>query len=392
MKPEELPLLDIFNSLRQRYGLPLGVDEYLSVLQSLKAGVGISSRQELEQLCCLLWANSKDEMHLVLRLFEQMWQHLSTEVELGAARTPEGSEHVSDLPESTESKVPTAEPLIPNRSELPREPNSPETTPTTTSLPELDIPPSLTPEPVQAVKAVRTHRQARELRRPRYSLLTEYFPITRRQMKQSWRSLRRLIREGVPTELDLEATIAKLEREGTLLEPVLMPPRTNRTDLVLMIDQDGSMVPFHDLSRQLVETAERGGKLRQTHVFYFHDYPEDYLYRQSGLRDAQPLPEVLTEVGERALVLIVSDAGAARGYLNLERINYTQEWIKTLQKSVRYFAWLNPVPKEYWYGTTAGEIAKFVPMFEMSREGMNAAISVLRGKPIPGEAMYSWLM
>jgi hypothetical protein len=41
MKLEELPLLDIFNSLRQRHGLPLGVDEYLAVLRSLQAGFGI---------------------------------------------------------------------------------------------------------------------------------------------------------------------------------------------------------------------------------------------------------------------------------------------------------------------------------------------------------------
>jgi uncharacterized protein len=49
---------------------------------------------------------------------------------------------------------------------------------------------------------------------------------------------------------------------------------------------------------------------------------------------------------------------------------------------VRYFAWLNPMPSECWRQTTAGKIARFVPMFEMSPQGMNAAISVLRGRYI----------
>jgi uncharacterized protein with von Willebrand factor type A (vWA) domain len=32
--------------------------------------------------------------------------------------------------------------------------------------------------------------------------LTDYFPVTRRQMKQSWRYLRRPVREGPLEELD----------------------------------------------------------------------------------------------------------------------------------------------------------------------------------------------
>ncbi|MEQ9237901.1 phosphorylase family protein [Coleofasciculus sp. E2-BRE-01] len=281
MKLEQLPLLDIFNSLRQRHGLPLGVDEYLTVLRSLQAGFGIGTREELEQLCCLVWAKSEEESRLIRRLFEQMWRY--------SPDTADQPKPSSPSPESEDSsaKIPESEPL-----------------------PELEPQPNLTPEPVQAVQAVRSSRRDRELRRPRYSLLTEYFPVTRRQMKQTWRYLRRPVREGIPTELDVEATVAKIGREGILLQPVLIPPRKNRTDLVLMIDQDGSMVPFHQLSRQLVETAQRGGRLRQTRVFYFHDYPDQYLYRHPAMLNAQPISEVLEEIGERAVVLIVSDAGA----------------------------------------------------------------------------------
>ncbi|MGE5660430.1 MAG: hypothetical protein ACM37W_27900 [Actinomycetota bacterium] len=47
---------------------------------------------------------------------------------------------------------------------------------------------------------------------------------------------------------------------------------------------------------------------------------------------------------------------------------------------MRYTAWLNPMPNESWQHTTAGEIKRFVPMFEMSREGINGAISLLRGQ------------
>ncbi|MGF2037339.1 MAG: VWA domain-containing protein [Nostoc sp. CmiVER01] len=371
MKLEELPLLDIFNSLRSRHGLPLGVEEYLVVARSLEAGFGISNKQELKQLCCMLWAKSEEENRLIRRLFEQMWRHSPAE----SRKEDKSTENNISKPTREDLQVPPVE--TPSIDE---------------PLPDLETTPTIIPEPVQAVQAVRSSRGDREIKRPRYMLLTEYFPVTKRQMKQCWRYLRRPVRQGVATELDIEATVAKIGREGTLLQPVLMPPRTNRTDLVLLIDQEGSMVPFHDLSRQLVETAERGGRLRTTNVFYFHDYPDEYLYRHPAMLDAKAVSEVLEEIGERAAVLIISDAGAARGNLDSERVDNTRVWIEQLQQSVRYFAWLNPMPTECWRQTTAGEIARFVPMFEMSPQGMSAAISVLRGRYIAGEVMYSWLM
>jgi uncharacterized protein with von Willebrand factor type A (vWA) domain len=211
-------------------------------------------------------------------------------------------------------------------------------------------------------------------------------------MKQSWRYLRRPVREGPLEELDVRATVEKVGREGMLLEPVLVPRRSNRAELILLIDQDGSMVPFHSLSRQLVETVQRGGRLRQAGVYYFHDYPDGYLYRDPARLEVQPLPEALATIGERTAVLIVSDAGAARGNFDSERIERTQAFIEQLQQAVRYYAWLNPMPNRRWSDTTAGEIARLLPMFELSRSGLEAAINALRGQYVYWEKMYQWMI
>ncbi len=384
MKLEELPLLDIFNSLRSRHGLPLGVEEYLVVVHSLEAGFGISNKQELEQLCCMLWAKSEEENRLIRRLFEQMWKQIESHPVNFDSPTQENSQNSIDQnPSITDTSNSISHSFTQKNSQSSSIETSISEAPSIDEpLLDLETTPTITPEPVQAVQAVRSSRGDREMKRPRYMLLTEYFPVTKRQMKQCWRYLRRSVRQGVATELDIEATVAKIGREGILLQPVLMPPRTNRTDLVLLIDQEGSMVPFHDLSRQLVETAERGGRLRTTNIFYFHDYPDEYLYRHPAMLDAKAVSEVLEEIGERAAVLIISDAGAARGNFDQERVDNTKAWIEQLQQSVRYYAWLNPMPSECWRQTTAEEIARFVPMFEMSSQGMNAAISVLRGRYI----------
>jgi uncharacterized protein len=253
-----------------------------------------------------------------------------------------------------------------------------------TSIPHLS--PELTQiieDEVQVAQAVRqVTNKSEEIPQISFILSTEYFPVTERQMKQTWRYLRRPVREGTATELDVEATVNQIGRQGLLLEPVLLPRRVNRAEMLLLIDQDGSMMPFHALSRRLAETALRGGRLGSAGIYYFHNCPIDYLYRDSYHQEAALVNDIVTNVcSERMAVLIFSDAGAARGGLNEERYDLTKEFLHKLKQRVRYIAWLNPMPEKRWFGTTAGEIACLVPMFEFSRRGLQDAIGVLRGRP-----------
>lgn len=234
----------------------------------------------------------------------------------------------------------------------------------------------------QAVQQITTKRTNSS--RDRFILSGDYLPVTQRQMKQSWRHLRRMVREGVATELDVEETVQRIAREGMLLNPVLIARRTNRTELVLLIDQDGSMVPFHSLSDRLVETALRGGRLGKAGAYYFHNCPVDYLYHDPMHQDSEPVEDVLNGFHrDRTAVLIFSDAGAARGGLSLERAELTATFLSQLKAQVRYVAWLNPMPQPRWATSTAREIALHVPMFEATRQGLDDAIDALRGRYKP---------
>ncbi|MDF5726567.1 MAG: hypothetical protein PUP92_00650 [Rhizonema sp. PD38] len=70
-----------------------------------------------------------------------------------------------------------------------------------------------------------------------------------------------------------------------------------------------------------------------------------------------------------------------RGGNSEERYELTQQFLSQIKQRVRYIAWLNPLPRKRWAGTTAGDIARLVPMFEVSRRGLQDAIGVLRGRP-----------
>jgi uncharacterized protein len=92
------------------------------------------------------------------------------------------------------------------------------------------------------------------------------------------------------------------------------------------------------------------------------------------------------------VILIISDAGAARGNYSSERVALTAAWINQLNKAVKYVAWLNPMPSRCWQKTTAEGVAQLLPMFETSRRGMSHAIDTLRGRYIPWREQYLWQM
>ncbi|AUB37288.1 hypothetical protein COO91_03226 [Nostoc flagelliforme CCNUN1] len=260
---------------------------------------------------------------------------------------------------------------------LQTEPSKPIPTATLASEPFRNI-----KDEVQVAQAIRQVTSGNgEVLGDRFLFSTDYLPVTQRQMKQMWRHLRRLTKEGIATELDIEATVNQIGCYGMMLEPVLSPARVNRTELLLLIDQDGSMVPFHSLSVRLGHTASRGGQLGAAGIYYFHNCPVGYLYHDPLHQKAEPIENIFARLRQnRVVALIFSDAGAARGGLNSERIEFTEAFLKQLKQHVRYVAWLNPIPKKRWLGTTAGEIAASVPMFEATREGLDSAINALRGR------------
>ncbi len=377
MERRRFPLEDLFYRLRD-HGLPLGIAEYMAILRALQAGVGLPDQSSLRQLCKALWVKSDEEALLFNRLFDEMLAQPTTPREREAAAAPKPPEEPKE--KAGDESTPQEEPL---------EPSPPLDQPAETlPSPEISLRAS---DPSQLVHAIRHGQHHTELDRPKYSLLTEYFPVTRRQMKQSWRYLRRTVREGPPVELDLHATVEKISREGMFREPVLLPRRVNRAEIVLLIDQDGSMVPFHALSRQLIETVSRGGLLQQTDVYYFHDYPSEYLYLEPSRREARQVSEVLMSFDNYTTVLVISDAGAARGGLDHERVQQTGIFLQKLAQHARRFAWINPLPNTRWADTTAGKVARLVPMFDMSRRGLDDAVNTLRGRYVYGEKLYPWM-
>ncbi len=361
----ELPLLDLFLRLRDA-DLPLGIDEYHTLIRALRLGFGTRDTESLRRLCQTLWAKTPYEERLLNYNFDST---------LGRQVAEQGPVPVEVPPgDSEEPKSPIELSGVPQPQSVPSLPGGIGSSAVSFGA----------ADEIQMRRTVDTALEASGLPAQRFILTGAYYPVTRRQMKQSWRYLRRMLREGPSVVLNVEETVKKVGREGVLLEPVLEPRRINSMELLLLVDQKGSMVPFHYLSHSLVETAQMGGRLGQAGFYYFQNVPRNYLYLTSALIEAKSMDSVFSGLfRDRTVALIFSDAGAARGRLNRQRIDLTRTFLERAQLAVRRIAWLNPMPRARWQGTTAEGIAGLVPMFEFSRYGMDAAIDVLRGRTKP---------
>lgn len=389
---EPLPLLDLFLRL-QALDMPLGIGEYRTFLRALQLGFGQAGDDDLKWLCHALWCNDDQEVQLFDDQFHR-WRHdqaearrLIAEQEARQAAERLAREQEKETGETvTIGRPPPVSPppvLPPSALEIkPEETGQPPAQPEAGGLAPSEGP--VAPAAPGAPAATEPERPPLVLGvfpRRRFILSGDYFPITPRQLKQSWRYLRSLAREGPATELDVEATVDRVGHSGHLIEPVMRPPRLNLTELLLLIDQGGSMIPFEDLGDTLAQTARKGGRLGRAGVFYFNNYPEGHLFQDKAFSKPSMIQKVLDRLPrERTVALIFSDAGAARGGLNSERRDLTADFLKQLQTGVRRVAWINPMPRARWEGTTAGLINRLAPMFECNRRGFDDAIDVLRGR------------
>ena len=379
MKQPKLPafLWELFQKLRRR-GFPLTPDDYETLRQSLQAGFGWSSQEALRNLCNFLWAKSRQEQEILTALFNQLapknedWQLSSVQVEKDFDATDSSKkEHHQDVPEHQE------------REEIVTESRS--------SLPPIFL------KDVQLSE--------------RRFIFVPQFPLTYREVAQTWRRLRRPVRMGPPTELDVEVTIARRCQQGIAASVVLRPRRRNVARLLLLVDRQGSMTAFHRFCEEVCTAIQQAGRLEETAIYYFHNVPAEgadeqvlellsddklfpvldeilpqitplkrgYLYEDSDLLSPIGLEEVLQKYASDAFVVMISDAGAVRKYYNVVRLLDTISFIKALRAYTLNYVWLNPLPKSYWKDNTAAQIARHVPMFPLNREGIQQAVNVLRG-------------
>ena len=378
------PLLDLFKELRAR-SFPLGVGDYLAGLRALAKGVGANSRDELIFMCSVLWGKTRDEQRQIEQLLNTLLPSRinAADIEAIAAR-----EEIAKAQESRPHATTPPPPTPDTNAGAPRvDAQSLQTSPLTfphaaASAGHAGVVLKTTSVGAGAgvsFPATMPGEGAEWRLDPKLDLVGT-LPVTRRQVKTAWRYFRRMQRTGTPTELDVAATVERAYRQGVFLRPVLIPRRVNLARLLILVDEGGSMVPFRRVTEPLLETARHSG-LALVSIFFFHDVAGRNVFRDALMNEPVSLREAV-EPFDGAGILVLSDAGAARGQLDARRVKQSARFVSNLRQASPNIAWINPVPRVRWAGTTAEEVRRecAVPMFPLEREGLYAAVERLRGR------------
>lgn len=364
-------LLGLFRELLAN-NVPLGLRDYIEGLRALQLGFGSGDRQQVCKLAQILWARSNDERRLIARY-------------LGEIPSPheEITSTLEDVIRITEKKSVLGD-IKPKSSEIGDSPNL-----TSTDFSNTNV-----------TKTQTSSEQSNHRARVSFSEIsgTDGLPLPyldatpcieevytlhpqtlfkSRDLAVLWRRFRRATRQGPRVELDISATIRKRCLDGVLREPVLRSRRINSARLLVLADVSPSMAPWYPFLSTLEESLHFS-QFDRTEIRYFNNLPRKQLFSTIELSKPQPLSDVFRRYVGSSL-MVISDAGSARGYLNRRRAAQADNFLKVAKHQCRNIVWLNPMPSDRWSGTTAGLLAGNINMLPLDPKHMLSAIDILRG-------------
>lgn len=213
-----------------------------------------------------------------------------------------------------------------------------------------------------------------------------------RQFQMAFRRLRQFSAkaEDAKTEFDIDGTIRETCDNAGKLKVVYDRPRKNTVKVLLLMDSGGSMDYYSRLCSMLFQAVSKSSHFKDLQVFYFHNCIYSKVYTDPQLRPKSVIPTewILKNLSSEYKVIIVGDAQMEPSelldpsYYNYgARDNITGiEWLTRFREKYPHLVWLNPSERPYWGGwwaKTYDIIRKDFDMYDLSIDGLNAALKKL---------------
>ncbi len=221
----------------------------------------------------------------------------------------------------------------------------------------------------------------------RFRELDTQAPLQDRQFQLALRRLRRLARKGAADQLDLDATIQGTAEQGGWLDLRFQAERRNNINVLIFFDSGGSM----DAHIQRCETLFSAAKTEFKHLqyFYFHNFFYEQVWRGHLRRasDAVSLWDIVNTYGADYKVIIVGDA--TMGPFEIDAVGGSVEhwntepgtaWFNRLQQRFKHLVWLTPQPQDAWpWIASLQRVRKLTDdrIFPLTVEGISEAMRVL---------------
>jgi hypothetical protein len=376
----QLPLYELFLKVQKLDRLcghsTVDTASYFLLFEILSKGYMLVDKESITLLCEKLWLKPYHEGSSILNR-----DILREEVELALKALAASAEKSDTPPVPPSPGTPTSPTGSKNRETVGINPNTPAGP--TELAPEWTAG-DLSVSVVEGDGRDRTAelneaRLASHLAGKRFLVKGVYLPVNPRNIEQSIRSYRHKLVGHGRQEIDLDATIRSISRLGYFNEWQLTETTYFNISWTVLIDNSPSMAAFSFYSEAIAKSITKGNTGRQARLFYFNNFPEGHLYNDPRMASSTSFGGFAD--GPRRNILIISDAGAARGNFNDQRIKFTLKFLRSLEK--HRIAWINPMPRARWMDTSAELIAFHTDMFDIgegSRDNLGNIVRLFKSK------------
>jgi len=214
-------------------------------------------------------------------------------------------------------------------------------------------------------------------------------PLTQAMMGEALKRLRHMVPSGPKDRINVDDTIARTVKNAGEIEIVFDRSLKDRLKIILAIDNGGwSMDPYIPVVQTLFDYAR--AQFKDVKTYFFHNTIYDHLWEDPArYRKPQKVAEFARFDPETRLIL-VGDASMAPyelmiadGSIHIEERSGrpSLDQLRFIAATFRHSVWLNPVPEGMWdYTRTIALIRGVFPMFELSVDGLEAAVARLMAR------------
>ena len=214
-------------------------------------------------------------------------------------------------------------------------------------------------------------------------------PLTQSMMGEALKRLRNLVPVGPKDRVNIDKTIYQTMKNGGEIEIVFSRSLKDRLSVILAIDNGGySMDPYIPVVQTLFDYAR--AQFKDLKTYFFHNTIYEAVWEDpQRIKRPQKIEEFARFDPETRLIL-VGDASmapyelmATNGsiYFHERSGKPSIERMKFLAQIFPHNVWLNPVPSGMWaYTQTISILSQIFPMFELSIDGLEKAVSHLTAK------------
>jgi uncharacterized protein with von Willebrand factor type A (vWA) domain len=223
----------------------------------------------------------------------------------------------------------------------------------------------------------------------RYRDYSQEGPLTQSQMVEALKRLRNMVPHGPKDKINIDKTIYETMKNAGEIEIIFDRSLRDRLKIILAIDNGGwSMEPYIGLVQTLFYYAR--AQFKDLKTFFFHNTIYDYLWEDPPRRSRPFSVNDLVRLDPETRFIILGDASmapyelmATDGSIHIEersgRPSYDR--LKFIAKTFPHAIWVNPVLAEEWpYTRTISQIREIFPMFELTLDGLEKAVTHMMRK------------